>query len=250
MTACIVGWSHLPFGKHEGRSAESLIVEAATAAIADAGLAPADDRRDLARPLQRRLRRPGLHQLARAPGRPGPALQARDPGRERLRHRLRRRAPGPARDRGQGGADRAGGRRREDDRARRPGHRRDAAALRLRRRGEGHRGRLRRRVRPDRAKLLPAPRRPIRRAGRDRRQEPQERLRQPLGAAAQGSRLRILPERLGQEPDRRRPAQAHRLLAGLRRCRRPGAGRRRDRTADEARPWPSARGHRSTTSCR
>ena len=23
MTACIVGWSHLPFGKHEGRSAES-----------------------------------------------------------------------------------------------------------------------------------------------------------------------------------------------------------------------------------
>ena len=42
MTACIVGWSHLPFGKHEGRTAESLIVEAASAAIADAGLAPAD----------------------------------------------------------------------------------------------------------------------------------------------------------------------------------------------------------------
>ena len=42
MTACIVGWSHLPFGKHEGRSAESLIVEAAAAAIADAGLEPAE----------------------------------------------------------------------------------------------------------------------------------------------------------------------------------------------------------------
>lgn len=38
MTACIVGWSHLPFGKHDGRSVESLIVEAATAAVADAGI--------------------------------------------------------------------------------------------------------------------------------------------------------------------------------------------------------------------
>ena len=37
MTACIVGWSHLPFGKHEGREAESLVVEAASAALADAG---------------------------------------------------------------------------------------------------------------------------------------------------------------------------------------------------------------------
>ena len=42
MTACIVGWSHLPFGKHEGRSAESLIVEAAAGAIADAGLEPGE----------------------------------------------------------------------------------------------------------------------------------------------------------------------------------------------------------------
>jgi acetyl-CoA C-acetyltransferase len=42
MTACIVGWSHLPFGKHEGRDAESLVVEAASTALADAGMAPAD----------------------------------------------------------------------------------------------------------------------------------------------------------------------------------------------------------------
>ena len=40
MTACIVGWSHLPFGKHEGRDVESLVVEAATAAMADAGIGP------------------------------------------------------------------------------------------------------------------------------------------------------------------------------------------------------------------
>jgi adenine-specific DNA-methyltransferase len=42
MTACIVGWGHLPFGKHEGRDVESLIVEAATLALGDAGVAPAD----------------------------------------------------------------------------------------------------------------------------------------------------------------------------------------------------------------
>ncbi len=38
MSACIVGWHHLPFGKHEGRSVESLVVEAARGALADAGL--------------------------------------------------------------------------------------------------------------------------------------------------------------------------------------------------------------------
>ena len=119
MTACIVGWSHLQFGKHEGRSAESLIVEVATARIADAGLAPADiDEICLGHFNGGFVTR--TSQLAGAPGRRGAALQARDPGRERLRHRLRRRASGPARDRGQGGADRAGRRRREDDRARRP----------------------------------------------------------------------------------------------------------------------------------
>lgn len=42
MTACIVGWSHLPFGKHESRDVESLIVEAASGALADAGVAPQD----------------------------------------------------------------------------------------------------------------------------------------------------------------------------------------------------------------
>ncbi|MCX8099627.1 MAG: acetyl-CoA acetyltransferase [Geminicoccaceae bacterium] len=38
MTACIVGWHHLPFAKHEGRSVESLVVEAARGALADAGI--------------------------------------------------------------------------------------------------------------------------------------------------------------------------------------------------------------------
>ena len=42
MTACIVGWSHLPFGKREGDEAESMIVKVASDALADAGLEPKD----------------------------------------------------------------------------------------------------------------------------------------------------------------------------------------------------------------
>jgi acetyl-CoA C-acetyltransferase len=42
MTACIVGWSHGKFGKHENEDIESLIVKVAADAIRDAGLAPAD----------------------------------------------------------------------------------------------------------------------------------------------------------------------------------------------------------------
>ena len=42
MTACIVGWSHTRFGKHEGRDIESLITEVAGQALDDAAVAPAD----------------------------------------------------------------------------------------------------------------------------------------------------------------------------------------------------------------
>ena len=42
MTACIIGWSHSPFGKHEGEDIESLITRVAGEAIRDAGMAPAD----------------------------------------------------------------------------------------------------------------------------------------------------------------------------------------------------------------
>jgi acetyl-CoA C-acetyltransferase len=42
MTACIVGWAHTKFGKHESEDIESLIVRVATDAVRDAGLAPAD----------------------------------------------------------------------------------------------------------------------------------------------------------------------------------------------------------------
>jgi uncharacterized membrane protein len=55
------------------------------------------------------------------------------------------------------------------------------------------------------AGLFPAPWRPVRCAGDDRRQEPQERRRQSLCADAQGSGLRFLPRREREEPLRRRP---------------------------------------------
>jgi acetyl-CoA C-acetyltransferase len=42
MTACIVGWSHTPFGRHDGADVESLIGQVVGAALADAGVAAAD----------------------------------------------------------------------------------------------------------------------------------------------------------------------------------------------------------------
>ena len=42
MTACIIGWSHTPFGRLDTESVESLIVKAATSALADAGVGAAD----------------------------------------------------------------------------------------------------------------------------------------------------------------------------------------------------------------
>jgi acetyl-CoA C-acetyltransferase len=42
MTACIVGWAHTPFGKLDAETVESLVVRAATEALADAGVAAAD----------------------------------------------------------------------------------------------------------------------------------------------------------------------------------------------------------------
>ncbi|GJD48096.1 3-ketoacyl-CoA thiolase [Methylobacterium crusticola] len=42
MTACIVGWSHTPFGKHDAETVESLIVRVADEALAHAGIGPGD----------------------------------------------------------------------------------------------------------------------------------------------------------------------------------------------------------------
>jgi acetyl-CoA C-acetyltransferase len=42
MTACIVGWSHTPFGKHDAETVESLVVRVANEALAHAGIGPQD----------------------------------------------------------------------------------------------------------------------------------------------------------------------------------------------------------------
>jgi acetyl-CoA C-acetyltransferase len=42
VTACIIGWAHTPFGRLDGETVESLVVRAATEALADAGIAPGD----------------------------------------------------------------------------------------------------------------------------------------------------------------------------------------------------------------
>src|SRR6266849_1897187 len=42
MTACIIGWAHTPFGRHDSEMVESLIVRATTAALDDAGIAARD----------------------------------------------------------------------------------------------------------------------------------------------------------------------------------------------------------------
>src|SRR6202795_2243087 len=42
MTACIIGWAHTPFGRLDNETVESLIVRAATGALADAGIAAAE----------------------------------------------------------------------------------------------------------------------------------------------------------------------------------------------------------------
>jgi acetyl-CoA C-acetyltransferase len=42
MTGCIVGWAHSKFGKLDGESVESLIVQVANGALADAGVAARD----------------------------------------------------------------------------------------------------------------------------------------------------------------------------------------------------------------
>jgi len=42
MTACIVGWSHSPFGRLDGETVESLVVKVAEGALADAGIGAQD----------------------------------------------------------------------------------------------------------------------------------------------------------------------------------------------------------------
>ena len=159
-------------------------------------------RRDRARAFQCRLLAAGFYRLAGAAGRPGLALQAGDTGRECLRHRIGGGASGHPRDCRGRGQDRAGGRRRADDADTCRRDRQEPVEGILSAGGRRHPRRLCRRVRQDRAVLFPEIWRPVRCAGDDRREEPQERRRQSLRADAQGFWLRVLPRREREEPVR------------------------------------------------
>ena len=228
MTASIVGWAHTPFGKLDSETVESLIV-----ARRERG---ARARRRRARRTSTRscsatstpASRPGLHRRARAAGRATASASSRRPAsrtparpaRPRSIRASRRSTPDGARIVLVVGVEQM-----TTTPGAEIGHNLLNASY-LPEDGDtpggfaGVFGKIA-------ALLLPAPRRPVRRARADRRQEPQERRRQSLRADAQGPRLRLLPRRVRQESVRRRPAEAHRLLPRL--GRRGGAGHRRRR---------------------
>ena len=198
--ACIVGWAHSPFGKLDDPDIESLIGRVAGAAIADAGIAPGEidasfvglfnngfSDQDFPASLvlrhlpELRFKPATRFENACASG-SAAVYGARDflaagRGRFALVIGVEKMTATPAAQVGdillKASLPEGGGR---------------------------HPGRLRRRVRPHRRQLFPALRRPVGRAGRDRRQEPQERRGQPLRADAQGPRLRLLPHRQREEP--------------------------------------------------
>ena len=180
MTACIVGWSHGKFGKLDGETSESLIVKAASEAIAHAGIEPKDIDVIYVGNMNGGFVRQEFHSSLAAAGPSRPALQALDPRRERLRHRLGRDPYGPEHAGRRQGALRAGGRRREDDRAQQRAGGRGADQGVVRRRGGRHRSGLRRHLRQDHLGLLPALRRQVRRARQDRGQGAQERRQEPV----------------------------------------------------------------------
>ena len=206
MTGCIVGWAHSKFGKHEGKDIELLIVEVAQAALADAGVGAADiDTVYLGTMNGGFVRQefPASLVFQADPGfRFKPATRVENAcatGSAAIHQGLNAIAAGKARLALVVGVEKMteiGG----------AAGRRHAARRQLPQGGGRDRRRLCRHLRPDRAELFPALRRPVRRAGADRRQEPQERRGQPAGANAEGPRLRILPHGFGQEPDRRRAA--------------------------------------------
>ena len=94
MTGCIVGWAHTPFGRLDGETVESLIVRVANEALADAGIEARDVDEIVLGHFNAGLLGAGFYRLAGAAGLARPALQARDARRKRLRDRIGRGASG------------------------------------------------------------------------------------------------------------------------------------------------------------
>ena len=115
MTACIVGFAHSPFGKLDTETVESLIVRVATDALADAGIEPREVDEIVLGHFNAGFSAQDFTASLVLQASPDLRFKRADAGGECLRHRFGRRASGPEKHRGQGGAHRAGGRCRTDD---------------------------------------------------------------------------------------------------------------------------------------
>ena len=107
MTACIVGWAHTPFGRLDGETVESLIVRVANEALADAGIGPGDVDEIVLGHFNAGFSAQDFTASLVLQASPELRFKRALAGRERLRHRLGRRASGPEGDRGEGRAHRA-----------------------------------------------------------------------------------------------------------------------------------------------
>ena len=189
MTASIVGWAHTPFGKFDAETVESLVVKVATDALADAGISAADVDEIVLGHFNAGFSpqdfTASLVLQADPQLRFKPATRVENAcatGSAAVHQGIRAIAAGAAKIVLVVGVE-------QMTRTPAAGDRPQPAEGVLSARGRRHRRRLRRRVRQDRAGLFPEIWRPVRCAGDDRRQEPQERRRQPLCADAQGFRL-------------------------------------------------------------
>ena len=204
MTASIVGWAHTPFGKFDAETVESLVVKVATEALADAGISAADVDEIVLGHFNAGFSpqdfTASLVLQADPQLRFKPATRVENAcatGSAAVHQGIRAIAAGAAKIVLVVGVEQM---------TRTPAAeigRNLLKASYLPEDGDTRR-RLCRRVRQDRAGLFPEIWRPVRCAGDDRRQEPQERRRQSLCADAQGFWLRILPLREREEPVCRR----------------------------------------------
>ena len=235
MTACIVGWAHTPFGKLDTETVESLIVRVTNEALEHAGIGAEDvdevvlghfnggfSAQDFTASLV-------FQASDRFRFKPATRVENACATGSAAVHQAIKTIEAEARQ------DRARGRRRADDDARR-GRRSATSCSRppICRRTATRQAALPACSARSRARYFQRHGDQSDALGDDRRQEPQERGRQSLRADAQGSGLRFLPRRERQEPLRGRSPEAHRLLARVRRRRGSRPGRHGDGAAHAA----------------
>ena len=188
MTACIVGWSHGKFGKLDGETSESLIVKAASEAIAHAGIEPKDVDVIYVGNMNGGFVRQEFHSSLALQTHPDLRFKpsstrvenACATGSAAIHMGLNTLAAGKARFVLVVGVEKM-----TELNSAQAGEVLIKASLR--RRGSQHRGGLRRHLRQDHLGLLPALRRQVRRARQDRGQGAQERRQESLSRTSRRS---------------------------------------------------------------